>query len=441
MGPPGFSVHFAVPMADRFDSLPEHLQRPHLRRFTPHVAPAKAKDQSGNERDIAVLVLIDPLRLSPQPFMMPLQGTNQQQVQGEFQQWMGFLHALQGDERLDALFERLNVPANVQPQLVQVLQKLDEMGYLWGPASEALERAKMEAIREAGRFTLPDEARKPEVAEQLRNFMSEGLSKAEDPEFDAPVVGIVAPHLDYGRGGGNYAAAYKCLETGAREKPDRIVILGTNHFGLGDGVVMTEFGFETPFGAVRQDAALLERMRDAFGERLFKDQIDFAGEHSVNLHLPWIQHLYGDVPVLAALVPDPNVPMIADDGERVGSREFAVALKAALAQAGGRTLFVSSADLSHVGPQFGDQGPVDAARRTAIEQHDRELLGEFIEGPERFLKHVAEEGNRHRWCSVGNMYVTAIAAPHAAREMVKYDQSADPSGAALVSSAALAFLA
>jgi hypothetical protein len=39
------------------------------------------------------------------------------------------------------------------------------------------------------------------------------------------------------------------------------------------------------------------------------------------------------------------------------------------------------------------------------------------------------------------MYVTAVAAPHASREMVKYDQSADPSGSALVSSAALAFLA
>jgi hypothetical protein len=39
------------------------------------------------------------------------------------------------------------------------------------------------------------------------------------------------------------------------------------------------------------------------------------------------------------------------------------------------------------------------------------------------------------------MYVAAVAAPHAAREMVKYEQSADPSGAALVSSAALALLA
>ena len=125
---------------------------------------------------------------------------------------------------------------------------------------------------------------------------------------------------------------------------------------------------------------LLERLRDAFGEKLFKDQIDFASEHSIALHLPWIQHLYGDVPVVAALIPDPNVGLIADDGERVGTKEFAAALKSILGQAGGRTLFVSSADLSHVGPQFGDQGPVDQKRKHAIEQHDRELLGEYIEG-------------------------------------------------------------
>jgi AmmeMemoRadiSam system protein B len=431
----------ALPMADRFDALPEHLQRPHIRRFQPMVAPAKAKDPAGAERDIAVLVLQDPLRLSPQPFMMPLQGTDQPQVQAEFGQWMGFLGALQGEERLDEIFARLQVPAPAQPQLVQVLQKLDEMGYLWGPSSEALENAKMESIRARGAFALPEEARRPEVAEQLRTFMTEGLAKAEDPEFDSPVAGIVAPHLDYGRGAGNYAAAYKCFETGARERPDRVVVLGTNHFGLGDGVVMTEFGFETPLGAVRPDAALLERLRDAFGDKLFKDQLDFAGEHSVGLHLPWIQHLYGDVPVLAALVPDPTVPLIADDGARVGAKEFAAALRSVLAQAGGRTLVVSSADLSHVGPQFGDAGALDAARRAGIEAHDRELLGEFIEGPDRLLDRVASKGNASRWCSIGNMFVAASALPHGSREVVKYEQSADPNGGHLVSSAAVAFLA
>lgn len=405
------------------------------------VAGAKAKDQSGNERDVPVLVVQDPLRLAPQPFVMPLQGKDQQQLQGEFRQWVGFMQSLQGEEELAELFGRIGAPAEAQPQLVELVKKLDELGFLWGPTSEALERAKLDAIRAKGAFFLPDEARRPEVAAELGKFMSQALAAAEDPEFGTPVVGIVAPHLDYARGGSNYAAAYKCLETGARERPDRVVVLGTNHFGLGDGVVMTEFGFETPLGTLRPDAPVLERLRDAFGDKLFKDQIDFAGEHSVNLHLPWIQHLWGDVPVVVALVPDPTMAMIEDDGARVSAKEFAGGLKTVLAQAGGRTVVVASADLSHVGPQFGDRSALDAARRREVEEADREVLREFIEGPDRMLAHFERNGNAARWCSIGNMFVAATAVPHASREMVAYAQSADPNGGAMVTSAALAFLA
>lgn len=405
------------------------------------VAGAKAKDPSGNERDIPVLVVQDPLRLAPQPFVMPLQGKDQQQLQGEFRQWVGFMQSLQGEEELGELFSRIGAPAEAQPQLVELVKKLDELGFLWGPTSEALERAKLDAIRAKGAFFLPDEARRPEVAAELGKFMSQALAAAEDPEFGTPVVGIVAPHLDYARGGSNYAAAYKCLETGARERPDRVVVLGTNHFGLGDGVVMTEFGFETPLGTLRPDAPVLERLRDAFGDKLFKDQVDFAGEHSVNLHLPWIQHLWGDVPVVAALVPDPTVAMIEDDGARVSAKEFAGGLKTVLAQAGGRTVVVASADLSHVGPQFGDRSPLDAARRREVEEADREVLREFIDGPDRMLAHFQRNGNAARWCSIGNMFVAATAVPHASREMVAYAQSAEPNGGAMVTSAALAFLA
>jgi hypothetical protein len=424
----------------RFDDLPEHIRRPHIRRFQPMVAGAKAKDQSGNERDVPVLVVQDPLRLAPQPFVMPLQGKDQQQLQGEFRQWVGFMQSLQGEEEIGELFARIGAPAEVQPQLVELVKKLDELGFLWGPTSEALERAKLDAIRAKGAFFLPDEARRPEVAAELSKFMTQSLAAAEDPEFGTPVVGVVAPHLDYARGGSNYAAAYKCLETGARERPDRVVVLGTNHFGLGDGVVMTEFGFETPLGTLRPDAPVLERLRDAFGDKLFKDQVDFAGEHSVNLHLPWIQHLWGDVPVVAALVPDPTVAMIEDDGARVSAKEFAGALKTVLAQAGGRTVVVSSADLSHVGPQFGDPGALDAARRREVEETDREVLREFIDGPDRMLAHFERNGNASRWCSIGNMFVAATAVPHSGREMVAYAQSADPNGGAMVTSAALAFL-
>jgi hypothetical protein len=39
------------------------------------------------------------------------------------------------------------------------------------------------------------------------------------------------------------------------------------------------------------------------------------------------------------------------------------------------------------------------------------------------------------------MFVAAACAPHASREMVKYEQAADPNGAGMVTSAALALLA
>ncbi len=186
---------------------------------------------------------------------------------------------------------------------------------------------------------------------------------------------------------------------------------------------------------------ILGQDRDAFGEKLFKDQLDFLGEHSVALHLPWIQHLYGDVPVVAALVPDPTQGLIADDGARISTPEFANALKDIVKQAGGRTLFVSSADLSHKGPQFGDKAAVDTKTRHSIEQYDRETLAAWLDGPEDFLKAFKSAGNPNRWCSVGNMFATLIAAPHHSREMVNYKQAVDDKGVVLVSSAALALMA
>ena len=163
-------------MSNAFDALPEHVARPHVRRFLPMVTPAKAKAEDGKEMDVALLVLQDPLRLSPQPFMMPLQGTNPQQIQQQVNQWMGLLLQLNGESHLEEVFSRLNVPPEAHGQLVQMLQRLDELGYLWGPTSEALEKRKMDDIRARGAFPLPEEARRPEVAEQLKWFISERLA-------------------------------------------------------------------------------------------------------------------------------------------------------------------------------------------------------------------------------------------------------------------------
>jgi AmmeMemoRadiSam system protein B len=405
-------------MSNAAANLPSHLERPYIRPFQP--MPIQTKDGQ------TMALLRDPAALGAQSMIIPPQV-------------LGLLHHFRGEETLAEMFERFSVPAEAQGQLVDMVRKLDELGYLWGPTSEALEAAKLATIRAAGRFSMPEDARKPEVAQQLGEFIDACLAAAEDPELGAPVAGVVAPILAYGMCKDTYGAAYKCLQADKAGRPDRVVILGTNHFGIGDGVVMTEFGFETPFGAVRQDAAVLARVRDAFGEKLFKDQLDFAGEHSIAHQLPWIQRLWGDVPVVAALVPDPGAAMIEDDGARIGSREFAPALRRLLEQAGGRTVFVACADLSHRGMQFGDQKPVDPSLREAVEQYDREAIGEWMAGADQFLGQF-KAGNPNRWTSVGSLWATLVASRHSGAEMIRYEQVVDPQGSALVSTAAVALL-
>ena len=143
------------------------------------------------------------------------------------------------------------------------------------------------------------------------------------------------------------------------------------------------------------------------------------------------------MPVFAALIPSPLVPMIADDGDRTTTDEFVTALRASLDELGGRTLFIASSDLSHVGPQFGEPSPVDDDRKIEIEQHDRDMLAKFLEGDaDGFVEAMTWGKNPTRWCSVGNMSVLLRLVGGGEIELLDYRQASDEKGMALVSSCA-----
>ncbi len=401
------------------EPIPEHRDRPHIRPFTPLGVQ--------NDEKKVFVALRDPSNLrgdGNSPVVPP--------------EWLPLLTLLQGEKSLDEIAELTSAPKDFLVQLVTVL---DDAGLLWGPNSERLEREAMARVAAANAFPLGASTAAGDDPAVAKAAIAELLAKAEDPELDGELLGIVAPHLDYGRGGATYAAAYKSFADGV--KVDRIVILGTNHFGAGDGVVMSRFGFQTPFGIFNADLPVIDALAATLGSRLFKDEIDHLGEHSVQIQLPWIHHIFGNVPIVAALVPNPCVPMLADDGARVSFEEFVPALRAALANAPGRTLVIASADLSHVGPQFGDQTPIGSEIRKQVEAYDRSLLAVFLEGDdELFIKKVVHDQNHQRWCSVGNMSAAKLVTG-GLPELLEYSQGptdGETSGNALVTSAALAFV-
>lgn len=395
--------------------LPDHLARPHIRRFIPIGV---------KQGDRTAVVLQDPLRLSDRTMNISPEA-------------LGLLQRFQGERSLGEIAASVGAKPE---QLMPLVQALDEIGLLWGPTSARLEKELRERVDAAGRLPKGAAFTLGQDAQACRTQLAEWLDQTEDPELGPGLLGLIAPHLDYGRGWPVYAAAYRAAA--GLDRPDRVVVLGTNHFGLGDGVVMTRWGFESPLGPVATDEPLQRRLAERLGERATADQLDHLGEHSIQLHLPWIQHVFGDVPVLAALVPDPLVPLIEEDGKRIGTDEFVGILAEELEAAGGRTFFIASSDLSHAGPQFGEPRPVDPERRGQVETHDREMLKRYLEAePSEFLETVEWNRNPTRWCSIGNMAATKRLAKPAKSELIDYRQAVDDQGFALVSCAAIGLLA
>ena len=228
------------------------------------------------------------------------------------------------------------------------------------------------------------------------------------------------------------------------EEPDRVVILGTNHFGEGDGVVLSTIGFSSPLGICPVDSIVVDKLVEKFGEGVTKDLIDHAAEHSIELQLPWLQHCFGQVPIVAALIPCPLIEMIDDaeeDNIRTSTADFIQILGEILNEVGGTTLVVASADLSHVGQQFGEPRPVDDQRKFDVERHDREMMTKFLSNDvDEFISAMKWHNNATHWCSIGNMSAAVQLINPDEIELIDYRQACDEKGIALVSSSAMAFL-
>lgn len=394
------------------DPLPSHILRPHLR-------PIQSVPVTKDGRQL--VALRDPSMLVHQTMVVPMQV-------------MGILQHFQGKHTLEELAGQTG--GNIE-QLTELVQNLDRLGLLWGPTFEQMESERWEKLQAEGAFPVRGSSMLGENEPACRTALEEYFQETEDPELEGPVVGIVAPHLDYERGWPNYAAAYYVLRE--MKPPDRVVVLGTNHGGLGDGVVLSELGFDTPLGRCRADRAVTDRLLEKLGRPVIADQLDHLAEHSIELQLPWIQYCFGTVPIVAALIPDPLIEMIADDGQRVPLEPFVDVLSETLAEVGGETFYIASSDLSHVGPQFGEPRPVDDQRRLDVERHDRDMMSKFIAGdPEEFLSAMRWNKNPTRWCSIGNMTALLMLAQPRSVELIDYRQAYDERGVALVSSAAMA---
>jgi AmmeMemoRadiSam system protein B len=147
------------------------------------------------------------------------------------------------------------------------------------------------------------------------------------------IVAIVVPHAGYYYSGPVAAHAYKELADDGIF--DTAVILGPNHTGYGYPVSLwAGASWNTPLGDVEINKKLARRL---LGDVIKSDETAHIHEHSVEVQLPWLQHLYKKVKIVP-------ITMLAQD------IETARMVGKAIAQAGDNLIIIASSDLTHYEP-------------------------------------------------------------------------------------------
>jgi AmmeMemoRadiSam system protein B len=166
----------------------------------------------------------------------------------------------------------------------------------------------------------------------LRAAVADLLAHAPHASGVAAPKAIVAPHAGYIYSGPVAATAYRRIEARWSEI-ERVVIVGPSHRVALDGLaVAASDAFATPLGEVPID----RQSRDAVAvlPHVVIDDAPHADEHSLEVHLPFLQHVLTRSWTL--------VPIVVG-----GASAIAVADVLASVWGGADTLVVISTDLSH----------------------------------------------------------------------------------------------
>jgi AmmeMemoRadiSam system protein B len=303
-------------------------------------------------------------------------------------------------------------PADVD----RVVEQARAAGLVHGPTYDRKRARVVASFRAGPRAPVCAGGAYPDDPRDLDAMLAGFFAHPEGPGARTPGLGgrdlrlLVAPHIDFLRGGPSYAHAYGALDGCAA---DLFVILGTAHASPPHLFTLTRQPFATPLGEVPVDRAAADALVAALGEEeLLADELVHVGEHSVEFQVVWLRWLLGPRPFTILPVLCSSISHLADPD--AATRPFLEAL--AKATAGRHVCFVAGADLAHAGPMYGDDAPVSRAALDGLGAEDLRTLA-FLERGDApgFHRDAIVDDARRRLCGVAPIYAAMRAAGRGGR--------------------------
>lgn len=262
---------------------------------------------------------------------------------------------------------------------------------------------------------------------------------------------VVAPHIDFHRGGPAYAWAYKGLAES--DGAELYVLLGTSHCGGENPFILTFKDFDTPLGVVETDKEFSQRLQKSCREDLLSDEFLHRGEHSLEFQVLFLKYIaqrkaelrgekekpFKIVPILVSSfhsmvlsqsLPEKHPPI----------ETFLLALQDLVVQESRQVCFVAGVDLAHVGKQFGDVDPVTPNFLKWVEAEDRLLIDKLarLDGP-GFFHEVAKDQDKRKICGFSPLYSLIQLLDGSRGQTLKYDQAFTPETGSAVTFTSMIF--
>ncbi|MDR3618142.1 MAG: AmmeMemoRadiSam system protein B [Paludisphaera borealis] len=393
------------------------------------------------------VVLEDPLRLCPNPVVLALDVFN------EVVRHFNGRNSLRDIQTLvlESTSQYLEMAA-----IQQLVDQLDQALALESPAYAVAVRSFLDATERPAALAGLSYASEPKrLRSDLDRFFKArdgagvlalpppAARNGDDDRSAKPRLrAIVSPHIDFPRGGPVYTWAYKTLVE--RSDADVFVILGVAHQHCRRRFVLTRKDFATPLGVVSTDREYVDRLAEAAGAHLFDDELTHRSEHSIEFQAVFLKHVLGDrpftiVPILVGSFHD-LMKRKADPITDPEVERFIRALRRTELASGRKVAYIGGIDLCHVGPEFGDPEPVDAALQNRIRAFDHEMLAraEAVD-PVGWFRTASDVGDRWRVCGLAAAYTMLHVLGPSRGELLKYNQAVDDRKTCCVSFASMVF--
>jgi AmmeMemoRadiSam system protein B len=342
-------------------------------------------------------------------------------------------------------------------ELSQFIRMMDENHYLFGERflahrSRVVEDFRCQPVRlpaHAGGIYKQEPA---ELSAQLQAYFlpPDGPGLPDALDGGPPPKAVVAPHIDFHRGGACYAWAYR--EIIDSEGADLYVLLGTSHCAGESPFVATLKDFETPLGTVETDREFVNRLQASAGADLTADEFLHRSEHSLEFQVVFLKYAarlraerglpfrpFKIVPILVtsfhAAVQSGTLP---EKDARIGG--FLNALSGMIDGEKRRVCFIAAVDFAHVGPQFGDSEAVTASFLKWVEAEDRLLIERLaVSDAGAVFQEIAKDQDRRRICGFSPLYSLAHLLRGTPGRLIKYGQTLNAETASAVTFASMAY--